>query len=583
MPAAGPGSPGTGSPRGAANEDGLLALGDAIQQRQTGNPPRRSRRRRRHWVRWTVIGAGSLVLLLVLAVVALYLYLGSLPTYTKVNGLQTAGKTENILLVGSTNRCAKGEKPNPMYGLCTSGVTGVNSDIVMVVHLNPNTHSAALLSIPRDLFEPNARQGAQANKIDAALYQGPSQLAAAVEEDFGIPINHFIELNFTTFANVVDAVGGIDMYFPMKVFDAESSLHIERPGCYHLNGIHALEVVRARHLQIDLHPAVDGTNPRLWPQEPQSDLARIRRTHEFLRIVAAKIASISGIGSPGTDLSLATTILPDLTVDNNFAESHMLSLAETYHSTQISNVPQLTYPVVLNFSDPQNAYSYIYKGGFYGDVEFPVQPGGWQTVDSIFGVTPGFSPWNGQPLPPASAFHVAVVNGTGIANQQATIAAQLTHKGFHVTSTGVRTPVGTTSETVVWYGGPPPPANADWHSASLEAALRVMTVLQGPVTLGYDPAMVAHGTMVTVQTGSDISVATRDWTAPPTTTTTSSSTSSTTGPPTSSTVPHVTPSTVLDPPGLNNDGNFSHPSTTASPLMPWDPRACSPAQPIINR
>lgn len=582
MSATGPGSPRPGPPRSVANEDGLLALGDAIQQRQTGTPRRRSRRRRRRWVAWSAVGVGALALCVVLAGVGLYIYLGTLISHTTVHSLQKTGKTENILLVGSTTRCAPGEVQSPQTGFC-SQATGVNSDIVMVVHLNPNTHTAALLSIPRDLFEPNARAQGQANKIDAALYQGPTQLAQAIEEDFGIPINHFVELNFTTFANVVNAIGGVDMYFPMKIFDAEASLQIERPGCYHLDGNHALEVVRARHLQIDLHPAVDGTNPRLWPQEPESDLARIRRTHEFLRVVAAKVAAM-GIGNPGTDLNLATTLLPDLTVDQSFNEGEMLSLADTYHATSISSVPQFTYPVVLNFSDPQNAYSYIYKGGFYGDVEFPVQPGGWQTVDSIFGVPPGTSTWNGQPLPPASAFHVSVVNGTSVPNEQVSVATQLSHLGFNVTSTGTRAPVGSTAETVVWYGGPPPPPNSDWHSASLEAALRVMTEVEGPVTLGYNPAMVTPGTMVTVQTGSDIYIAPKNLAAPPTTTTTiAGTTTSTTAGSTSTTAPHTTQSTVGDPPGLNHDNNFSHPSDTAQGLMPWDPRACTANQPIINK
>ena len=582
MPAAGPDAPRGAAPRDGANADGLLALGDAIERRQTGNPRRRSRRRRRRWITWSLFGVGAVALALVLTVVAVYIYLGTLVSHVQVDNIQTAGKTENILLVGSTTRCAPGEVQSAQTGFC-SQATGVNSDIVMVVHLNPNTHTASLLSIPRDLFEPNAREQAQANKIDAALYQGPSQLAAVVEEDFGIPINHYVELNFTTFSHVVDAIGGIDMYFPKRIFDAYSSLQIERPGCYHLDGLHALEVVRARHLQIQ-YSAANGTNPRSWPYEPESDLARIRRTHEFLRVVAAKVAAM-GIGNPATDLNLATTLLPDLTVDQSFNEGEMVSLAETYHSTSISKVAQDTYPVVLNFSDPQGGYSYIYKGGPYGNVEFPVQPGGWQTVDSIFGVALGFSTWTGQPLPPPGAFHISVVDGSVVPNQQTTVAAALAHKGFHVTSTGVRTPVGPSAETVVWYGGPPPPKNADWHSASLEAALRVMTELEGPVTLGYDPAMVTPGNMVTVQTGNDVSVSPKDLTAPPTTTTsrpgTTTSTSATGS--TVTTTTHVTTSTVVDPPGVSTDPTLSKPSDTASPLMPWDPRACTPKEPIVNK
>ena len=74
-----------------------------------------------------------------------------------------------------------------------------------------------MLSIPRDTFVPNARAGDEAFKIDAALYEGPTQLVSAVEEDFGIPIQHYVEVGFDGFVNIVNAVGGIKMDFPMPV------------------------------------------------------------------------------------------------------------------------------------------------------------------------------------------------------------------------------------------------------------------------------------------------------------------------------------------------------------------------------
>jgi LCP family protein required for cell wall assembly len=544
-----------------------------MQRQPAHGMVRHTRRRRRRWLMWSGIGFGTVVILIVAALVADYIYLGTLPTHILVKNLQTDGPGTNILLVGSTDRCAL-KHQNNAYGNCAAGVTGINSDIVMVAHLGGNG-KVSLLSIPRDLFVPNARKGNNANKIDAALYNGPSQLAAAVEEDFGIPINHFIELNFDTFANVVDAVGGIDMYFPRRVFDAYSSLNIEKPGCYHLDGIHALQVVRARHLQIQ-YSLADGTNPRNWPNEPLSDLARIRRTHEFMRVVAAKLAA-QGIGNPITDQNLATTILPDLTVDNGFSESEMVSLAASYAGTNIAKVPQLTYPIVVNQTG-----SYTYQGvPGYGDVEFPIQPGGWQTVDEIFGAKPNQSPWTNKPLPIPSAFNISVENGTGVANQAAIVAEALNHKGFKVNLTGDRTPVGTPEETFVWYGGPPPPSSGNWKSASLEAALRVMTVLQGPVTLGYDPSMVTANDMVTVQTGSDLTIATKNWAAPPTTTTSTSTSTTTTIRGGTTTTTAVTATTVFDPPGVSSDNNLSAPSYTAQPLEPWDPRACSAGMPVM--
>jgi LCP family protein required for cell wall assembly len=544
----------------------LLALGNAIERRPARGSVRR-RLRRPRWLLWSGVGLGSVVILIVAALVADSIYLSGLAKKIPVGHLQSGN---NILLVGSTDRCSL-KHQNPAYGLCSQGVNGVNSDIVMVAHLGANG-KVSLLSIPRDLFVPNSRVGNNANKIDAALYNGPTQLVAAVEEDFGIPISHFIELNFDTFANVVDAVTGINMYFPLRIFDAYSGLNIERPGCYHLDGIHALQVVRARHLQIQ-YSAADGTNPRNWPPEALSDLARIRRTHEFMRVVAAQLLG-TGIDNPIHDQSLATTLLPDLTVDNGFGWRQMVSLAVDYSGTKISQVPQLTYPIVLNQTG-----SYTYQGvPGYGDVEFPIQPGGWQTVDQILGVNPAQSPWTGKPLPVVGAFHISVENGTGTPNQAAIVAEALNKKGFHVNQTGDRTPVGTPEETFVWYGGPPPPASGDWKSASLGAALRVMTVLQGPVTLGYDPAMVTRGDMVTIQTGSDLSIATRNWTAPtPTTTSTSTTTSTLHG---TTTTVKVTPTTVYDPPGVSSDNNLSAPSFTAQPLEPWDPRSCPAHMPV---
>jgi LCP family protein required for cell wall assembly len=222
-------------------------MGEAVN-RHHGKTPREGKRKR-HWLRRSLIAVGVVIVLIVGGVVGDYYYLGSLVTKVTVHRLQTSSAaSENILLIGSTTRCGL-KQQNAAYGLCSQGVTGVNSDIDMILHLDPATRSVSLLSIPRDTFVPNARI-IGANKIDAALYEGPSQLISAIEEDFGIPINNYVELNFDTFANVVNALGGVKMYFPIPIFDAESGLNIERAGCYDLDGYHALQVVRARHLQI---------------------------------------------------------------------------------------------------------------------------------------------------------------------------------------------------------------------------------------------------------------------------------------------------------------------------------------------
>jgi LCP family protein required for cell wall assembly len=488
----------------------------------------------------------GLTLVLILGVVADYYYLGSKINHTHVSHLQSANGPENILLVGSTDRCAL-KVQNKAYGLCQNGVNGINGDIVMIVHVNPATRQLALLSIPRDLFVPNARQTG-ANKIDAALVEGPSQLASAIEEDFAIPINHYVELNFDTFASVVDALGGVYMYFPVPIFDAESGLNIPHPGCRLLDGYHALQVVRARHLQIQ--PTPTNHDFHTWPQEGQSDIARIRRTHEFLRVLAAKVAS-RGLGDPFTDQAIVSSVIGSLQVDQNFSENHMIALARNFATASIASIPQLTYPVV----EVQSG-SLLYQGYYYGDVEFPIQPSGQTTLNSIFAVAVNQNSFNYETLPSASSFPVTVENGTNTGGQAAIIANALAKKGFRIHAVGTRTPNGKTNETVVYYGGSPPPANANWNSPSLAAAEKVLDQLSGPAILGYDPAQVAPGSLVTIQTGNGLGVVSlRTKTTTPTKKTSATTTTTT------------TPASSF----------YSTPTPTNQPLEPYDPRACNAA------
>jgi LCP family protein required for cell wall assembly len=546
-------------------------MGEAVERRN-GNDKKKGRRvrtRRQVWIRRSVITVGLVIVLIIGGVVGDYYYLGSLVKRVNVKTLQSSGSSENILLIGSTSRCAL-KVQNAAYGYCSTANSGVNSDITMILHLVPETHTVSLLSIPRDTFVPNARE-IGANKIDAALYEGPSQLVTAIEEDFAIPINNYVELNFDTFADVVNALGGLKMEFPIPIYDAYSGLNIEHPGCYQLDGYHALQVVRARHLQIQ--PNSSNHDPHTWPYEALSDIARIRRTHEFLRVLAAKV-SARGLGNPFVDQSILTSVLPDLTVDSGFSEGKMRSLAETFAHTSIGDVPQFTYPI----SDVESgANGLLYQGYSYGDVVFPVQPNGLKASNTIFGIKSGYNSFTDKLLPAPSSIKLTVENGTGITNQADVIANPLRAKGYDVLSTGDVTSDGPISETIVWYGGPPPPANGDWTSPAQAAAQSVLAQLQGPAILGYDPSMVTAGATVTVQTGSGLTVTSSASSARTTTTLKHGHSKKSTGAKKTSTS-SVTTTTVYTPPGMKNSPDFTTPSQTDMALQPWDPRACTVAE-----
>lgn len=507
---------------------------------------RRAHVRRAHRRRNRILLVIAAVVVLLVASGAAYVeYLNHEITRLQVHGItKSYNGTENFLLVGSTTRCGLPQQ-NQAFGLCSQGVTGVNSDVVMILHLDPNLHTASILSIPRDLFVPNARSSG-ANKIDAALYQGPSQLVAAVEEDFGIPIQHFVVLNFDSFQGVVDALGGVKMYFPMPLYDAYSSLNIPTAGCHQLNGFQALAVVRARHLQYK-PPGVTTTDHYYWPYDPQSDLSRIRRDHEFLRVLATQVSK-RGLGNPLTDNSIASAVAPQLQVDQDLGLTDLVSLALAFHSVNPNTAPQWTMPVLVH-----SGLDYYYQGYDYGSVELPSEPQDQNIVAQFLGQKPGMSTDTGKPLPSPGSVTVSVLNGSGVYNQASRTAGQLQALGFDVVSTGDSTQrsSGSDSETLVYYS-----ANNVTARARAEAVAQSLT---GAVVLAVGPT--TGGAEVTVVTGSDFAV--------------NSPASSTTAPPAGSATSGTSATTTSAP--APTSSTLGTPTAPTQSLAPFDPRSCTPS------
>jgi LCP family protein required for cell wall assembly len=545
-------------PGSVPNEDGLRALGRNVD---ASRRPATSRRRKR--IKRTLLVLGIVIVVLIVGGLGYGYYLANKVHRVSVKSLTpgaTGGAdagTTNILLVGSTTRCGL-QKQTPAFGLCTKGVSGVNSDVIMILHLNPSNKTVRLLSIPRDLFIPNSRDtgtGYGAYKIANSLYQGPSQLVAAIEEDFGIPIQHYVELNFDTFASVVTALGGVTMEFPEPVHDAYSGLNVLVPGCHHLNGFEALQVVRARHLQYKA-PTVTATTPATWPYETQSDLARIRRDHEFLRVLASKVAH-RGLSNPASDFSLISALAPNLTVDSGMSVSYMASLALTFHGVSFNTAPQWTLPVRVDTFG-----TYRYRGFPKGDVEFPAQPTDQAIIDQFLGINNDTNSLTGQPLPSPRSVTVSVLNGTGVATQAGTTSQELGRLGFQMVGVGTTTPVGTVSETLVTY---------DQRTPADEAAAQLVArSLSGSVILAYGKT--ADGADVTVTTGTDFSV---NSAAP-----SASSTPSSTAAPSTSTAPATSATTPTSSSGgtgaSGTTSSFTPPTKPVNALKPYDPRACPP-------
>ena len=435
------------------------------------------KRRRRRVRRLTVVVSSFLAfcLLLVGGVYGYVLYRNGQIHHKHVAGLHYVPPSSpmNILLVGNNSRCALNGQQVAKFGSC-SQVGGARSDVTMLLHLNPATRQASVLSLPRDLFLPIPGTNKQ-NRIDAALNQGPAQLVKTIEDDLGITINHFVELNFDTFQSVVATLGGVNMYFPVPVKDAYSQLNIPTAGCHHLNGFEALALVRARHM----YYYKNG----YWHYDPMGDLSRIKRDHEFLKVLAATVRK-KGLSNLATVNALVGSVLPQLQVDANFSLSDMVHLALTYHSVNPSTIPTATLPIVIDSS-----FNYYYRGADYGAVVLPIQPLDQQVIDQFLGrsTPPGSS------LSPSS-ITVSVLNGSGVYNQATDTAAQLQALGYHTVGVGNATVVGNPAETVIRYS-----------PGQLKEAQNLASNISGEVSMV--PMTTADGADLTLVTGTNFSIA----------------------------------------------------------------------------
>jgi LCP family protein required for cell wall assembly len=240
----------------------------------------------------------------------------------------------NLLVVGSDTR----------QGLRDGGfgdAAGQRSDVIIVVHLVASARHATVLSIPRDLYVPVAGTGGSA-KINSAFNRGPGQLVQTIQQSFGIPIHHYLLVNFDGFREVVDALGGVALYFPRPVRDSndghnESGLNVPRTGCQRLGGNQALALARSRYFQYQ-------DKAGRWHGDPATDLGRIRRQQTMLRVLAANAVG-RNLANPIRANALVGSVVRSLTKDDHLSIRRSVALARQFRSFDPARLTTLTLPV----------------------------------------------------------------------------------------------------------------------------------------------------------------------------------------------------------------------------------------------
>jgi len=230
-----------------------------------------------------------------------------------------------------------------LMGLDTRKKTGsLNTDVMMVASFNPDTNKAVVVSIPRDTaielegykrnkinqYYANFNQHGRSDKgmsADEARRYARDQMKEMMGLYFGVPVDYAAIINFQGFIDVVDALGGVDVYVDMDMRytdhageEGGTDINLKK-GHQHLDGDQALDFVRYRKSN-------DGRNM-------SSDLERNERQSQVLGELADKLKSLSGIAKVG---HVIDAVGNNMTMD--MPESEIKNMITTYFRIGKDNI-----------------------------------------------------------------------------------------------------------------------------------------------------------------------------------------------------------------------------------------------------
>ncbi|MFG3295740.1 LCP family protein [Streptomyces sp. NPDC048179] len=441
-------------PDGTRPTGGRAAARQAAKSRG-GRGSRRARPAGRGKRVFKVVGLVTAVLVLVTAGAGWWFYQHLNGNINSVS-LDGKGGTEkadafgrtpiNILVIGSDGRTSAADCK--LGGGCkTTGVQSGNgnADVEMVVHISADRSNATVMSIPRDTMVdvPACKDSASGQstsgyygQVNSALQYGAACQVATVHQLTGVPIDHFVKLDFSGVVKMSDAVGGVSVCVNNNVYDTYSHLKLSK-GTHTLKGEAALEFVRSRH------GFGDG-----------SDLGRTVSQHIFLSAMIRKFKSAGTLTDPTAVYSLADAATKALTVDDDLdSVKKLISLA-----ADVNKVPtkRMTFTTMQTAPDPNNSNRVVVGEGAK-DLFATMANDQSLTTSSGKKSSAASATASAKPTPtatvPASQIAVTVENGTDITGRASAIANSLISQGFSTGTTTANAPTSATTTTVTYGSG----------------------------------------------------------------------------------------------------------------------------------
>ena len=244
----------------------------------------------------------------------------------------------NYLLVGSDTRVGLTKEQSKILRVgTTKSAAGARSDTMLLVHISKARDKATIISIPRDslvtipehassLYKGRIVPAAQGKINSAFAWGGAPLLIQTIEQETNVKIDHYVEIGFAGFANMVDALGGIQVCTKKDINDPKSHL-VMSAGIHTVDGVEALKYVRTRDF--------DG----------MGDLGRMQRQQQFMSAVLRKVTSTGVLLNPIKLVNFFNAAIATVQTDSELNRNDLIVLAKQLKNLSPSKVRTLTIPL----------------------------------------------------------------------------------------------------------------------------------------------------------------------------------------------------------------------------------------------
>lgn len=231
---------------------------------------------------------------------------------------------------------AGGNSTDSTFDILILGTNGAHTDTIMIASINEDKQKASIFSVPRDLYISGRRIN------EYYTYYGEEELERMLKELTGLQIDRFVQVDLNGFVDIVDEIGGLDIYVPKSIYDGYypnsrggySAYSIEK-GQYHMKGDEALKYARSR--------------------KSTSDFDRAARQQSILAALRTKMIQLDGVMDMKEITELMKTGLESTSTDIT-----LLDLVSYYYDYQ-------SYSLSTGFvlSTDNYLYSMINQSGAY--------------------------------------------------------------------------------------------------------------------------------------------------------------------------------------------------------------------------